>query len=40
MSAEVKPAAAIGVALAISGGQALAQAPEQLDLPLLSATHR
>lgn len=39
-SAAFRPAEATGVAFVISGGQALAQAPEQLDLPLLSATHR
>lgn len=34
------PPEALGVALLISGGHALAHAPEQLDFPLLSATHR
>jgi hypothetical protein len=34
------PPEAVGVALAITGGQALAHAPEQLDVPFLSATHR
>ena len=31
---------ATGLPLVVSGGQALAQAPEQLDMPLASATHR
>jgi hypothetical protein len=30
----------VGAALLVSGGQMLAHAPEQLDFPLLSATHR
>lgn len=32
------PPAAVGAEVVVSGGQAVAQAPEQLDLPLASAT--
>jgi hypothetical protein len=32
------PSATCGIEPAVSGGHAFAQAPEQLDLPLLSAT--
>jgi hypothetical protein len=37
-SAAIAAPEAVGVEVVINGGQALAQAPEQLDLPLLSAT--
>jgi hypothetical protein len=39
-SPALTPPDAIGVATEISGGQAFVQAPEQLDFPLPSATHR
>jgi hypothetical protein len=38
ISAALAPLAAFGVELAVSGGQVLAQAPEQFDRPLVSAT--
>jgi hypothetical protein len=37
-SAAIAPPDALGAALVINGGHAVAQAPSQLDLPLLSAT--
>jgi hypothetical protein len=38
--AEATPPEPVGAALVVSGGHAWAQAPEQLDMPLRSATHR